>query len=244
MDFEELDYRSTPLGELILRRRTDPRLQDAEIYEVKLGDEYLMSSRFTEGETALADLSLAELPGRGLDVVVGGLGLGYTADAVLRHDSVASLIVVEYLQGVIDWHRQELVPLGKRLTRDPRCRLVQGDFFERMNDPGRGFDQQAPGRRFDALLVDIDHSPRHWLTAANQSFYSPAGLRRAAAHLRPGGVFGLWSNDRPDADFEQIVDGVFSQRQTHVVTFHNPYTGGESASTVYVARVHGDCTSG
>lgn len=240
VDFEELDYRPTPLGELILRRRTDPRLGDEAIYEVKLGEDFLMSSLFTDGEVALADRALAELEGGGLDVVVGGLGLGYTADAVLRHDTVRTMIVVEYLDGVIDWHRRGLVPLAGRLTGDPRCRLVQGDFFDMVDDPERGFDERAPGRRFDALLVDIDHSPRHWLDPGNERFYVPAGLRSAAAHLRPGGVLGLWSNDPPDADFGEALESVFADSRTHVVTFHNPYTGGESASTVYVARVGGE----
>jgi hypothetical protein len=84
IDFEELDYRETPIGELSLRRRTQGPL-GVEVFEVKLGDEFLMSSLFTEGEIALADLGLADLGGGPLDVVVGGLGLGYTARAVLDH---------------------------------------------------------------------------------------------------------------------------------------------------------------
>ncbi|MBS1269399.1 MAG: Polyamine aminopropyltransferase [Gammaproteobacteria bacterium] len=235
LDFEELDYGATPLGELILRRRRDPRLPARDVYEVKLGDEFLMSSAFTEGEVALADRGLAELKGRELDVVVGGLGLGYTANAVLRHASVRSVIVIEALARVIDWHRRALVPLGEALTRDPRCRLVQGDFFTRVGSES-GFDEQSPGRRFDAVLVDIDHSPRRWLNAGHRSFYEPAGLRHVAGHLHPGGVFALWSNDLPDGTFEQALDAVFAARDSHVVTFDNPYTGGKSACTVYVVR--------
>ena len=214
-----------------------PRFPGQDIHEIKLGEEFLMSSLFTDGEIALADRALALLPDGPLDVAVGGLGLGYTAEAVLRHENVRSLVVIEYLEGVIDWHRRRLVPLGGCLTGDPRCRLLQGDFFALVTDPGRGFDVKSPGRRFDALLVDIDHSPRHWLDEDNERFYDPTGLRHAAAHLKPGGVFGLWSNDRPDVGFEESLMSVFAESQTHRVTFPNPYTGGESASTVYVARV-------
>jgi hypothetical protein len=78
--FSELDFRSTPRGDVSLRRRRDPVLE-AEVFEVLLGDEYLMSSAFTAGEEQLALLALAELSGDTLDVVVGGLGLGYTAMA-------------------------------------------------------------------------------------------------------------------------------------------------------------------
>lgn len=238
-DLQELDYRQTPMGELVLRRRRDPRLDGRELFEIKLGDEFLMSSAFTRGEVALADLALAEVEGSELDVVVGGLGLGCTAAAVLRHESVRSLVVIEALEGVIDWHRRGLVPLGGVVTADPRCRMVQGDFFELVNDPGQGFDDEAPGRRFDAVLVDIDHSPRHLLRAGNASFYEPPGLLNAARHLRPGGIFGLWSNDPPDQAFGRALGEVFAWWRGEVVAFDNPYTGGEAASTVYLARAGG-----
>ncbi len=83
-----------------------------DVFEIKLGDEYLMSSLFTASEIALARLGLAELSGADLDVVVGGLGLGYTAQAVLEHESVKSLVIVEALDAVIDWHEKGVLPLG------------------------------------------------------------------------------------------------------------------------------------
>ena len=127
--FEELDWRTTRLGEISLRRRFEPTLQ-ADIYEAKLGDEFLMSSAFTVAEVALADISLALVPGVDLDVVVGGLGLGYTAHAVLRDPRVRSVRVIEALDEVIGWHRRGLLPVSEELTSDPRCTLVEGDFFD------------------------------------------------------------------------------------------------------------------
>ena len=120
--FEELDYRPTPIGALSLRRRHELSL-GVDVFEIKLGDQYLMSSLFTTSEIELARLGLAELSRTGLDVVVGGLGLGYTAQAVLECVAVRSLIVVEALDAVIDWHETGLLPLGPALTGDPRCRL-------------------------------------------------------------------------------------------------------------------------
>ena len=233
-DFTELDYRQTPLGELILRRRRIRALDGLEVFEVKLGDAFLMSSLFHEVEVALADLGLAALNAPDVDIVVGGLGLGYTAVAALKHPKVRSLIVVEALEPVIGWHQCGLVPLGPQLTADPRCRLVLGDFFE-LSSSGKGFDPDNPGRLFQAVLLDIDHSPRNLLHARHGAFYEVDGLRRLAAQLYPEGIFALWSDDPPDEDFIAVLNTVFPLTSAHIVRFPNPLLQTESASTVYVA---------
>jgi spermidine synthase len=232
---EELDWVETEIGAISLRRRFDPALR-VEVYEVKLDDEFLMSSLFTVAEIELARLGLAELPDRDLDVVVGGLGLGYTARAVLADRRVLTLTVVEALDAVIGWHLRGLLPFADELVSDPRTRLTHGDFFASAAS-GAGFDPDTPGRRFHAILLDIDHSPRHVLHAGNADLYTPAGLRRLAGHLCPGGVFALWSNDPPDADFITSLDQVFASSRAHVVSFANPLQGRDAANTVYVARL-------
>jgi spermidine synthase len=233
-DFEELDYQKTALGDLILRRRRMLSLGGLEIYEVKLGDAFLMSSLFHEVEEALAHLGLAELKGKSWDVVVGGLGLGYTAAAALEHREVASLLIVDALQPVIEWHQRGLVPLGGKLTRDPRTRMLHADFFARSQSTD-GFDPEQPARKFHAVLLDIDHSPRDLLHPRNAAFYQADGLRALTEHLQPGGVFALWSDDPPDEEFLEVIGAAFESVRAHVVTFPNPLTEAESASTVYVA---------
>jgi spermidine synthase len=232
--FEELDYRPTPIGALSLRRRREPTL-GIDVFEIKLGDAFLMSSLFTASEIALARLGLAGLDGAGLDVVVGGLGLGYTARTVLQADSVGAVLVVEALDAVIGWHETGLLPLGRELAGDPRCRFIAGDFFA-LAASADGFDADARGRRFDAVLVDIDHSPDFPLDAANAAFYRPDGLRRLATHLKPGGVFGLWSNEPPDAAFTARLAAVFAEARAEPVTFRHPLQDSEFTQTVYLAR--------
>lgn len=231
--FQELDFRPTPMGVLSLRRRRQLS-SGADIYEIKLGDEFLMSSLFTVAEIALARLGLAELTRTDMDVVVGGLGLGYTAQAVLENPRVRSLVVVDALPEIIEWHEQGLLPLGKQLTGDPRCRFVQGDFFA-MSGQADGFDPTAPRRRFDAVLVDIDHSPRKLLHPRHAALYEPAGLAGLAEHLQPGGVFALWSNDPPDEAFNAVLSGVFATSAAHVVTFNDAQGDSGASNTVYVA---------
>jgi spermidine synthase len=230
--FEELDWQHTEMGELILRRRFERTLK-VDVYEVKLGEEFLMSSLFPVAEIELARLGLAACAGTELDVVVGGLGLGYTAVTALEEPRVRSLVVVEALAPVISWHENRLLPDAVTLTDDPRARLVRGDFFALARGTG-GFRDDGP-QRVHAVLLDIDHTPRHVLHPSHAAFYTPEGLRALHAHLHPGGVFALWSDDPPDDDFMALLRVEFGSVDAHVVTFDNPLTRGTSANTVYVA---------
>ena len=234
IDFEELDYQETELGELSLRRRRMVSLEGREVFEIKLGDSFLMSSLFTKVEVALAELGLAELEADELDVVVGGLGLGYTARAALQNPAVKSVLVIDALLPVIDWHRRGLVPLGLQLTSDPRCRFSHGDFFALVDSAA--LDPEKPGRKFHAVLLDIDHSPRALLHPRHGSFYEGKALRRLAAQLHPGGVFAMWSDDPPEEEFLQALDAAFGNSRAHIVPFHNPLLDCDAASTVYVAQ--------
>lgn len=221
------------MGELILRRRQIAALDGLEVLEVKLGEEFLMSSLFHAVEEALAELGLAKVQGDALDVVVGGLGLGYTAAAALREDRVRELLVIETMPAVIHWHREGIVPLGRNLTADPRCRFVEGDFFALAANPEAGFDPVSPGRHFDAVLLDIDHSPEKLLHRSHAAFYSRIGLEKLSMHLRPDGIFALWSDDPPDDAFLAELATVFAGTHAQVVHFFNPLLERDSSSTLY-----------
>ena len=231
MTVKELGFQQTPLGELTLRRRVEPLLNNQEVLEVKLGDEYLMSSLFTEAERQLATLGLAPLRGE-LDVVIGGLGLGHTAAEALENKNVSRLLVIDLFQAVIDWHKDGLVPNGEILTADTRCELRQGDFFSLART---GFDAFAPTRKFDAVLLDIDHSPEHFLDQSSGSFYTAEGLASVRNQLNPGGVFALWSDDPASEAFIARLRTVFGSATAHNVEFPNPYTNSISVNAVYVA---------
>jgi len=240
--FAELAYSDTPLGIVSLRCRTILSLNNREVYEILLGEEYLMSSLFTAVEEALADLGLAKTREQfpdadSLDVVVGGLGLGFTAQAALADDRLGSLRVVDYLEPVIEWHREGLVPLGPELTADPRCQFVHGDFFQlALADPAdTGFDPEDSTKKFHSILLDIDHSPDKLLNEAHGDFYSSEGLQKLTAKLHPGGVFAMWSDDPPEEKFFAALESAFPSCESHVVSFHNPLQGRDSASTIYVA---------
>ena len=236
--FEELDFQSTRLGDISLRRRSEPRLDNKIIYEVKLGDEFLMSSLFVEAEEQLSTLGLAQLHANGhsndLSVVVGGLGLGYTALTALNYANVGQVRTIDVMQPVISWHQQGILPVGDVLSSNPRSELIHADFFAVATDKQNGFLNES---QVDAVLLDIDHSPQHWLNQSNQSFYTVDSLSAVARKIKSDGVFALWSNDWPDDEFVELLDQVFESTQAHVVRFPNPYSGGESINTVYVSNV-------
>jgi spermidine synthase len=232
---EILDAQDTHLGPLVLRRRTIASLDGLEVYEVKLGEEFLMSSLFPEAEKELAYRGLSKLEGDTWDVVIGGLGLGYTAAAVLENQKVESMVVVELFPQVIDWHQQGLVPVGPMLSGDERCRLVRQDFFAAAQNPSIGLDPENPGKQFHAILLDIDHTPSFQLDDENAGFYSFSGLSAVAKQMHCGGVFGLWSDDLPDARFTELLLSVFKTAEAIIVPFYNPILDTESSNTVYLA---------
>jgi spermidine synthase len=230
MRIEELDATATPIGVISLRRRFDS-VVGHDVYEVKIDDEFLMSSLFTVVEQELAHLGLALVgyTGDDLHVLVGGLGLGYTLRAALQDERVGQVQVIEAVEAVIDWHRRDLLPDTAGLAADPRCHLVHDDFFALVGE-------QRSGATYDVVLLDIDHTPGHVLNPSHAAFYTTEGLGRLSSLLRPDGVFALWSDDPTDPPFLEVLRTVFAAADGHVVAFPNPHTGGTSACSVYVAR--------
>ena len=166
--------------------------------------------------------------------MVGGLGLGYTALTALQNLKVGQLRTIDVMQPVINWHQAGILPVGDVLHSDARSELIHGDFFALATDDQAGFmNDQA----VDAVLLDIDHSPSHWLNQQNSSFYSIDSLKSVARKIKPAGVFALWSNELPDDAFVARLDEVFESTEAHVVSFPNPYSGGESTNSVYVSTV-------
>jgi spermidine synthase len=229
--FEELDWTPTPMGDLMLRRRFDP-VAEVDVFEVKLGEDFLMSSLFTVAEIALTRMALELLPDEPLDVVVGGLGLGYTAATALDDARVRSMLVIERLTPVISWHERSLIPAA--VPSSQRTRLINDDFFALA--AGASFDPEAPDRKFHAVILDVDHSPRHLLSPTHAGFYTADGTAHLASHLLPEGVFALWSNDPPDEDYLTTLRSVFPDARAEVVEFDNPLQARTSTNTIYVGR--------
>lgn len=228
-NLEILAWEDTELGLLCLRRRELLSRPGTIVTDVTLDHELLMSSHLTLSERTLARSALALHPGHDLRVLIGGLGLGYTAHEVLTAggDRVAHVEVVEFLPQVIDWVARGLVPLAGELRAHPRLTIVQGDVYAMLAG--------EPEQTYDLILIDVDHSPDEHLGGANASFYTEQGARRARRHLAEGGVLGIWSYAE-HSPFATALRAVFGRVHVEPVTVVNDLVGEEQTDWLFFAR--------
>jgi spermidine synthase len=226
-NLEILAYEASPLGPLCLRRRellSDP---GTIVTEVTLNHEFLMSSLYTDSEQTLARTAVEMHGGENLRVLVGGLGLGYTAREALVSQNVATVEVVELLPQVIDWLQRGLVPLSPELCVEPRLTITQGDVYQRLTE--------EPTEQFDAILIDVDHSPDERLGEDSVLFYTATGLLAAREHLAPGGVLAVWSYAE-SSPFADALREVFTEVRIEPVTYDNHLVDEQPTDWLFFAR--------
>jgi len=154
----------------------------------------LMNSRVHGSEDALAEQTCARLKESNPRLLIGGLGMGFTLAAALRHvGEHAQVLVAELVPAVVAWNRGPLAELAGHPLEDPRVNVREGDVARLINDV-----QQA----YDAILLDVDNGPEGLTRKQNDWLYSMNGLTAAYTALRPGGVLAVWSAG-PAQDFFQ-----------------------------------------
>lgn len=222
-----LAHEPTPLGDLCLRRRELLSRPGTVITEITLDHELLMSSHNTVSERALATEALARHQNDDLSVLVAGLGLGYTAAALLESERVKRVEVIEFLPGVIRFLNDGLVPLSSELLGDPRLGVRHGDAYALLDG------QEV--ERWDLVLVDVDHSPDDHLGAANQAFYTRSGLMRAKRHLAENGLLAVWSY-ADSSPFADALHAAFAVVDVVPVTYVNDLVDEEHTDWLFLAR--------
>jgi len=169
-------------GEVLLRRRSGP---GAPVHELVVNGVFAMDSTETSSERRLA--GFAARSGRsGLRVLVGGLGLGYTAAEVLDDPAVARVDVVELEPHLVGWAAGGLTPVLARVAGDPRTSLHVADVAAVL----RG--EAEPGGPWDAVLLDVDNGPDFLIHCTNAGLYAPGTLAAAHGRLTGGGVLAVW----------------------------------------------------
>jgi spermidine synthase len=186
-----IDSTATPDGsELLLYERDG-------VFTLRIGGIELMTSRAHASEEELARMAMALIDRRSRPrVLVGGLGMGYTARAVLDASPRASEVVIaELLPAVVRWNRDHLGELAGRPLDDPRVTVVERDLFDVIADSPNGFD---------VILNDVDNGPDGCSLERNERLYRPAGLAAIRRSLRPKGVLGIWCAEA-DPRFERAL---------------------------------------
>ncbi len=231
LNLEILAYEPSPLGLLCLRRRELLSQPGTIVTEVTLNHEFLMSSLYTDSERALARTAIDMHAGTDLRVLVGGLGLGYTAREALLSRRVEQVEVVELLPHVIDWLARGLVPLSSELQEEMgdvrRLVVTEGDVYQRLAGP--------PDEQLDVILIDVDHSPDERLGDESFSFYTVRGLQAARRHLARDGVLAVWSYAE-SSPFADALHGVFEHVHVQSVTYHNQLVDEHPTDWLFFAR--------
>lgn len=171
----------------MLRRRPVDGAADAAVHEaleLRVNGVFVMDTEQTTTERALARSALRDLV-EARDVLIGGLGLGFTAQEVLRDSRVQHVTVVEIEQAVASWLRDGTVPHGPALFDDPRLLVTVADL--------RDFLAAVPPAEYDLILLDVDNGPDSLVFETNAALYEHRFLSLTQAALRPGGRLVIWS---------------------------------------------------
>ncbi len=182
---------------------------------VRYGGKVLMSSRQHGSEDALAELALARARHRRA-VLVGGMGLGFTARAALdRIPTDAKVVVAELTPALVDWNRRLVGSLAGRPLDDPRCHVHVGDVMDRIAE-ARG--------AYDAILLDVDNGPGSMVHEANHRIYGERGVAACRAALAEGGVLAVWSAHHDEPYLRRLQRGGF-EATARVVGSRGPAGG-------------------
>ncbi|MER5939084.1 spermidine synthase [Streptomyces sp. NPDC001928] len=201
---EVLDRREGPHGEIVLRRHGD-------LLQIIANGCFLMDTSDGRSERLLVDAALGALEaGRpDPDVLIGGLGVGFSLAHAAADPRPGRITVVERESAIIGWHLDgPLTHFSARAVADPRTRIVETDLVAYVHETSD---------TYDALCLDIDNGPGWTVTEGNDSLYSPGGLAACARVLRPGGVLAVWSA-RPSPEFEEtLCNAGFQQVRTEEI---------------------------
>lgn len=224
MEYIEVARAESERGELVLRERSEPGSPTA--LELRANGVFVMDTQETSTEQALADAAL-ELHDDPKDVLVGGLGLGYTMHRVLADSRVERCSVVEIEQALVDWMRDGTIQHGQTLLADERAVVVVADVSLAL--------AEAREATYDLVLLDVDNGPGYLVHETNAALYDAPFLALTQRVLRPGGALAIWSAaESPglEASLLEVFGNV--EPQSYAVDLQ----GREETYWLYVARAN------
>lgn len=195
-EYAEVARAESDRGEVVLRRRTGEHAAD--VLELRVNGVFVMDTQETMSEIELAAVAL-DLVEDPRDVVVGGLGLGYTTQRVLADPRVERVMVVEIEEALVGWMRDGTVAHGPAVLADKRVHVVNADIATAVAEATS---------TYDLVLLDVDNGPGHLVHERNAEVYEPPFLEATARVLRPGGALVVWSAN-PAPQLARALEEVF-----------------------------------
>jgi len=155
-------------------------------FAIRVDGQVLMYSDSHGSEEKLAQHGCAGLRSKPrARVLIGGLGMGFTARAALDElGPDARVDVAEIAGAVVKWNRDLIGHLAGAPLRDRRLHVVEIDVAHAI---------AGAANRYDAILLDVDNGPQALTSFHNKRLYTRAGLESARRALRPAGVLAVWS---------------------------------------------------
>jgi spermidine synthase len=185
MEYVEVARAQSGRGELVLRERRDPDDPDGtRVLELRVNGVFVMDTLETSTERELASASLRQVENPH-QVVIAGLGLGFTLHEVLADPRVEHVAVVEIEDTLVQWMRDGTVPHGPTFLADERVQVVTADVRMAM--------AEATPQRWDMILLDVDNGPDNLVYEDNAAVYEREFLGQVAEALAPGGAVVVWS---------------------------------------------------
>lgn len=200
VEYTDVARAESPRGEIVLRERHDPDAgpNAPTVLELRVNGVFVMDTLETSSEKGLAATALKQVEAP-RDVVVGGLGLGFTVHEVLADLRVERVVVVEIEDALVQWMRDGTVPHGPSYLADERVTVMTADIRTAM--------AEATAAAYDLVLLDVDNGPGFLVHDDNAEVYQGEFLGQTRDCLRPGGALVIWSAEESPvlrAEMEQV----------------------------------------
>ena len=201
-EYLEVARAESERGEVVLRRRAEEHAADA--LELRVNGVFVMDTRETTSEMELAASALGLVPDP-RDVVIGGLGLGFTLQRVLADPRVEQVKVVEIEDALVGWMRDGTVPHGPMLLADKRVHIVNADIAMAVAEATS---------TYDLVLLDVDNGPGHLVHDTNAGIYEHDFISSTKRIVNPDGALVVWSAD-PAPQLASAMEEVFGNCTEH-----------------------------
>jgi spermidine synthase len=228
VEYTEVARAESPRGEIVLRERRDPDAgpNSSVVLELRVNGVFVMDTFETSSEKGLATAALKRVENP-RNVVIGGLGLGFTVHEVLADTRVEKLVVVEIEDALVQWMRDGTVPHGPSYLADERVTVMTADIRIAM--------AEAAPAAYDLVLLDVDNGPGFLVYDENESIYQREFLQQVKEALRPGGALVIWSaaeSPTLQAEMEQVFD------ESVAVPYDVTLQSRDEHYWIYLARNH------